>query len=125
MYSYEDRIKAVELYIKYDKSAAATVQELGYPSYKMLIRWYKEFKETGALHEKFTRSSTYTSDQMKAAVNYYLEHGRCISRTVRAIGYPTRETLADGLTNWFPVSGRFVLDVALCYNFLKSRKKMQ
>jgi hypothetical protein len=76
MYSYEDRIKAVELYIKYDKSAAATVQELGYPSYKMLIRWYKEFKETGALHEKFTRSSTYTSDQMKAAVNYYLEHGR-------------------------------------------------
>jgi putative transposase len=42
MYSYEDRIKAVELYIKYDKSAAATVQELGYPSYKMLIRWYKE-----------------------------------------------------------------------------------
>jgi putative transposase len=78
------------------------VQELGYPSYKMLIRWYKEFKETGALHEKFTRSSTYTSDQMKAAVNYYLEHGRCISRTVRAIGYPTRETLAGWIDKLVP-----------------------
>lgn len=34
MYSYEDRIKAVQLYIKYDRNAAATVQKLGYPSRK-------------------------------------------------------------------------------------------
>ncbi|MDZ4058204.1 MAG: DUF4817 domain-containing protein, partial [Polynucleobacter sp.] len=34
MYSYEQRIKAVELYIKYGRSAAATVRELGYPSKK-------------------------------------------------------------------------------------------
>jgi len=32
MYSYEDRMKAVELYIKYDLSAAATIRELGYPN---------------------------------------------------------------------------------------------
>ena len=29
MYSYEDRLKAVELYIKYDLSAADTIRELG------------------------------------------------------------------------------------------------
>ncbi|NCU26715.1 IS3 family transposase [Candidatus Nomurabacteria bacterium] len=123
MYSYEDRIKAVELYIKYDQSAAATVQELGYPSYKMLIRWYKEFKETGALHEKFTRSSTYTSDQMKAAVNYYLEHGRCISRTVRAIGYPTRETLAGWIDELVPGERKIHIRRGAMLQFSKEQKK--
>lgn len=29
MYSYEDRIRALKLYIKYGKRAAATVRELG------------------------------------------------------------------------------------------------
>jgi len=31
MYSREKRMKAVELYIKYRKSAAAVIRELGYP----------------------------------------------------------------------------------------------
>ena len=31
MYSYDDRIKAVELYIKYGLKAAAVIRELGYP----------------------------------------------------------------------------------------------
>lgn len=30
MYSYKERKKAVELYIKFDKSASAAVRELGY-----------------------------------------------------------------------------------------------
>jgi transposase-like protein len=51
VYSYEDRLRAVELYIKYDLSAADTIRELGYPSYKMLVRWYREYQETGRLHE--------------------------------------------------------------------------
>ncbi len=32
MYSYEDRIKAVMLYIKYDLCTADTIRELGYPN---------------------------------------------------------------------------------------------
>mgnify|MGYP005855988481 CR=1 FL=1 len=32
MYSYSDRLKAIELYIQYGKSAAATVRALGYPA---------------------------------------------------------------------------------------------
>jgi transposase-like protein len=31
MYSYEDRVRAVRLYIKYGRSAAATIRELGDP----------------------------------------------------------------------------------------------
>jgi len=29
MYSYEERMRAINLYIKYDLSAAATIRELG------------------------------------------------------------------------------------------------
>lgn len=43
-------MKAVELYIKYNLSAA-TVRDFGYPNRKMLARWYKEYKETGDLHK--------------------------------------------------------------------------
>ena len=31
MYSYEKRMKAVQLYIQYDKSYASVFRELGYP----------------------------------------------------------------------------------------------
>lgn len=44
MYSYEDRLRAIELYIEYGKMAAATVAALGYPSTKQLKRWYQIFK---------------------------------------------------------------------------------
>jgi transposase InsO family protein/transposase-like protein len=42
VYSREDRIKAVELWLKYDKSAAAVINELGYPCQELLSRWCEE-----------------------------------------------------------------------------------
>lgn len=45
MYSYEVRVRAVQLYIKYGRSAAASIRELGYPSRKNLARWYRAFVE--------------------------------------------------------------------------------
>ena len=36
MYSHDDRIRAVRVYIQYDKSAAAVIRELGYPERKTL-----------------------------------------------------------------------------------------
>jgi putative transposase len=102
MYSYEDRMKAVELYIKYDLSAAATIRELGYPNRKMLARWYKEYIETGDLHKQFKKKAKYTPEQKKAAVDYYLEHGRNISRTVKILGYPHRDELAKWIDELAP-----------------------
>jgi putative transposase len=75
-------MKAMELYIKYDLSATAVIRELGYPNRKMLARWYKEYKETGDLHKQYNKKAKYTPEQKKTAVDYYLEHGRNISRTV-------------------------------------------
>ena len=37
MYSYEERKKAVDLYIKYDKKASAVINELGYPNRHVLV----------------------------------------------------------------------------------------
>ena len=45
MYSKEDRKKAVELWLKYDKCATAVTNELGYPCTKMLKSWYTDLWE--------------------------------------------------------------------------------
>ncbi len=96
MYSYEDRMKAVQLYIKYDRSAADTIRELGYPSRGVLVRWYREYEKHGDLRRGYERRTQYTLEEKKAAVNYYLEHGRSLRRTIRAMGYPT----INGLVKW-------------------------
>jgi putative transposase len=45
MYSLDERMKAVKLYIKYDLSAAAVMRELGYPkSRRSIYAWYHEFQ---------------------------------------------------------------------------------
>lgn len=40
MYSYEDRIRAVELYIKLGKRVRPTIRQLGYPTKNSLKGWY-------------------------------------------------------------------------------------
>jgi transposase-like protein len=49
MYSYDDRIRAVKLYIKLGKRAATAIRMLGYPSRKYLRQWYLIYRETGDL----------------------------------------------------------------------------
>ena len=97
MYSREDRNRAVELWLKYDKSPTAVVREMGYPSTKMLTIWCKEYlleKETGIVNSRRQRKGKYSAEQKKAAVEHYLAHGRCLSRTIRALGYPCQELLS-------------------------------
>ena len=48
MYSCENKMRALELCLRYDRSAAAVVNELGYPNRHTLRLWYMEFAETGA-----------------------------------------------------------------------------
>ena len=103
MYSYEERLKAVQLYIQYDKSYASVFRELGYPPSSHSIKlWYKEYEETGGLHKSYSSHSKYSDEQRKAAVQYYIEHGRSKSRTVKALGYPTRQQLTEWLKQDLP-----------------------
>ena len=60
MYSREERMKAVKLYMKYDKSAAAVLRELGSPDRKTLRSWYRIFlkeEEFGIPHNQSTHPS--------------------------------------------------------------------
>ena len=41
MYSYEERMRAVQLYIKYYFSPSDVIYEMGYPSRNRLRQWYK------------------------------------------------------------------------------------
>ncbi len=45
MYSYEDRIRAVELYIKLGKRVRPTICQLGYPTKNALKGWYREYEQ--------------------------------------------------------------------------------
>ena len=95
-----NRGKAVELYIEYDKSASKVVRELGYTTRKTHKRWYKEYYETGELHKKHRRC--YSSEQKANAIQYYLDHQRNLSRTVRDLGYPCRIILGKWVHKYLP-----------------------
>lgn len=41
MYSYEDRLRAVQLYIKLGKRVRLTIRQLGYPTKNALKGWYR------------------------------------------------------------------------------------
>jgi len=102
MYSYEKRKEAVDRYIKYDKNAYAVIRELEYPTFKTLKRWYAEYRKAGTLHKKHRRC--YSSKQKARATRYYQEHGKNLSRTVKALGYPCRALLGEWVHQDLPLS---------------------
>ena len=101
-YTNEERRKAVELLIKYGLSIHAVRCELGYPSRTMLYQWYKEYQETGDFEKERRPNKKYSSEQRRIAVEYYVEHGRSISRTLRALGYPSKTRLSEWLNEDLP-----------------------
>ena len=94
MYSYEDRIRAVKLYIKLGKRLRATIRQLGYPTKNSLMGWCREYEQSRDLQVGYARSrQKYSAEQMQVAVQHYLVHDRCIASTMRALGYPCRAVL--------------------------------
>ena len=51
MYSYEQRKKAIETYLR-TQSVSETLRVLGYPSSKELYTWIHEYQQNGKLHKK-------------------------------------------------------------------------
>jgi len=78
MYSYEERIRAVTLYIKLGKRTGATIRQLGYP----LKSWHEEYERRLDLPSGYVRSMPkYSQTQKERAVEHYAEHGHCIAAT--------------------------------------------
>lgn len=107
MYSYEERIRAVKLYIKLGKRTGPTIRQLGYPTKNSLKGWYREYERNRDLQVRYARSrEKYTAEQMQIAVQHYLDHDRCIASTLRALGYPCRGLLTDWIDELHPQARR-------------------
>ena len=64
MYSYEDRIRAVELYIRLGKRVRATILQLGYPTKNALKGWHREYEKRLDLPVGFAvRGPKYSDDE--------------------------------------------------------------
>ena len=84
MYSYEERMRAVKLFIQYDHSFASIKRELGYPNSRVTLNaWFAEYQKNNTLHQNFIKTEKFSAEQRQHAINHYYEHGRCISRTIR------------------------------------------
>lgn len=66
--SREQRDRAVDLYVRYERCAADVIRELGYPSRGMLPVWYRERLEeerTGRQSTRGKRYRRYTDEQKR------------------------------------------------------------
>ncbi|WP_430252230.1 IS3 family transposase [Neorhizobium sp. DAR64860/K0K1] len=103
MYSYADRLRAVELYLRLGKRLNATIRQLGYPTKNALKGWYREYVENRDLRVgAVARAPKFSEAQKQAALEHFRTHDRCISATMRALGYPGRGTLTVWVREAFP-----------------------
>ncbi|MFM0525455.1 hypothetical protein PQR11_10750 [Paraburkholderia strydomiana] len=125
MYSYEDRMRAVRLYMKLGKRVGATIRQLGYPTKNSLKSWHLEYQRCHDIRFGYVRSRPiYSAQQKKAAVDHYLDHGRCAAATLRALGYPSRGALAAWIEELHPEIGKRIVGRATG-SILKSPKVKQ
>lgn len=106
MYSPEQKRRAVELYVRYDKSCAAVINELGYPSRTQLRTWHAECVEHGGVLPAHSHGK-HAEEQRRIAAGHYPAHGRRDARTRRALGYPgCHQVLADWVGELAPAKRR-------------------
>ena len=75
MYALEERIKAVDLYFRYGRKASAVIRELGYPDRKILVKWVREYEETGKLHERCAGSNRYSQEEKPEGLLFHSDRG--------------------------------------------------
>lgn len=94
MFSYEDRLRAVRLYIRLGKRLGLTIRQLGYPTKNALKTWYREYEQRLDLPAGYVRQPRYSQAHKEHAVEHHRDHGRCIAATIKALGYPSRSLLS-------------------------------
>lgn len=108
MYSAEQRKKAIEKFARFGCSAADTIAELGCPNRHTLRNWWKEYQIGGdEFLERRHRRPKYSDEEKRGAVDYYLEHGKSLARTIRAMGYPSREMLGNWVDELAPAQRKY------------------
>ena len=103
MYSYEDRIRAVKLYIKLGKRIGPTNLQLGCLTKNPLKSWHRHYEHSRDLQVSYVRSKqTYCDHHKQAAVEHYVNYDRCIASTMKALGYPCQEVLTAWIDELHP-----------------------
>ena len=102
MFSYDDRLRAVQLYIKLGKRVGLTIRQLGYPTKNALKAWHRAYEQHDGLPEGYVRYPKYTQAQKDSAVDHFVSGGRCIAVTIKALGYPSRSLLASWIRKAHP-----------------------
>lgn len=125
MYTYEQRMTAVDLYIKYYHKPAAAIRELGYPNRHALARRFKEYEATGDLHQssKLRKKSKYSEDQKQAALQFYQDHGRSITLTVNMLGYPEKTTFKQWLNEAFLDCKKYCVSGGVMVEYSQEKKE--
>ena len=106
MYSYEDRIRAVELYIK-----LANASDPPSVSWENSLKgWYNEYQQKLDLPAAMRAGSpSFRGSKKAAAIEHYLTEDRCIAATMKALGYPGRGTLTAWVREAAPEARRAVV----------------
>ncbi|MEZ5553827.1 IS3 family transposase [Haliea sp.] len=113
MYSYEERLRAVKLYLTLGKRCKATIHQLGYPTKNALKAWHDEFERLGDLQAGYARSKPkYSDEQRNVAVEHWANHGRCFAFTLKALGYPCRQKLTAWVRERYPEARKYVVGKA-------------
>jgi putative transposase len=102
MYSYEDRLRAVRLFIGLGERVGLTIRQLGYPTKNALKSWHREYVQRLDLPAGYVRRPKYSEAQKERAVKHFLENGRCLALTIKAIGYPSRTLLSGWVQERLP-----------------------
>ena len=66
MYSHEERLRAVKLYIKLGKRIKAVIQQLGYPTKNSFRAWHEDFQKSGDLRASYVRRKQKYLDEQKS-----------------------------------------------------------
>jgi putative transposase len=59
MFSYEDRLRAVQLHIKLGKRTGLTIRQLDYPTKNALMSWCRKFEGNQDLRAGYARRPRY------------------------------------------------------------------
>jgi|GEM_PF-2448054 len=102
MFSYDDRLRTVQLCIKLGKRVGLTIRQLGYPTKNALKARHRAYEQRNGLSEGYVRGPKYTQAQKDLAVDHFVSSGRCIAVTIKALGYPSSSLLASWIRQVHP-----------------------
>jgi putative transposase len=77
MFSYEDRFRAVRLYIKLGKRVSLTIRQLSYPTENALKGWYREYEMRHDLLAGYVRQPMYSQT--------HVERSKCVTGNAGAL----------------------------------------